>query len=370
MQKTKVLQFTIAKSMGGRTQYILNTWRHIDRNRFQFDFVTFSQQLQIESSLKNEGCEIYHISSYPEKNRELFIKEFKEVLRNGYDIIDIHTSYWRNLIVEELSKEAHIPKVIIHGHSTGISYLREGDVDPVKRHYEVKDKLHRGIATDYWACSQAVAEWLFLPQIPKDDVMIIPNSIETDRFRYVPEKRKKIRAELSLEDKFVLGFVGRLEPVKNLGFLIDLFCQIINDNENLNLLIVGGGSEEKRIKEMVHSLGVDDKTIFVGSVSNVEDYYQAMDLLLLPSFLEGFPLVLLEAQCSGLKCISIESIPDEAVIEDKVIRIPLEDKKRWKKTIQNLVNEDYCRLDMSQQLKKLGMDTEMKTKQIEKLYLK
>lgn len=80
MKKVKVLQFTVAKTKGGRTLYVLNNWKQIDKEKFQFDFITFNRELDFEQDLVKEGCRVWHLSCYPEDDREQFIKEFDDIL--------------------------------------------------------------------------------------------------------------------------------------------------------------------------------------------------------------------------------------------------------------------------------------------------
>ena len=369
--RIRLLQFTIAGSKGGRTQYILNLWRHIDHTRFRMDFVTFSDKLDFEEDLICDGCKVFHVKNYPEINREGFISEFKQILSNKYDIIEIHTSFWKDTIVEELSKEAGIKKIVIHGHSTGITQTTSNNKNEEKRkiqhHYRVKERLNDDIATDYWACSEECADWLYRPQISENKIKILPNTIDTNIFQYKEAVRRKTRNGLGLNDEFVIGFVGRLEPVKNLKFLIDVFAGVLQLNPNSKLLIVGDGSEKSSLVMYVRQNGLENKVLFTGKKENVVMFYNVMDCFMLPSLFEGFPLVVLEAFCCGLRCAVSQNVTESICISDDIKRLDINNTKSWIDfaigAIKRENREAYRKL-----LIEKGFDSGTQIKEIEKLY--
>ena len=121
MNKIKILQFPIANSKGGITNYILQNWKYIDKTKFRFDFATMSHSLDFAEELEEQGCKIYHISCYAEDNIEKFVHEFRNILNNeDYDVVHLHTKQWKSFLVERIAKEMGIKKIIIHAHSTGI----------------------------------------------------------------------------------------------------------------------------------------------------------------------------------------------------------------------------------------------------------
>lgn len=370
--KKKVLQFTIADSKGGRTQYILNLWRHINHEKYIFDFVTFSPFLDFEIDLIKDGCKVFHMKNYPEQNKIEFINEFNAVLENGYDIVEIHTSFWNDTIVEQLARYAGIKKIIIHGHSTGITKItaknKDREVEYINKHNSVKARLNDGIATDFWACSEDVANWLFKPQISKDKIRIIPNAIDTDRFRFCREKRESIRRKLHIDDQFVLGFVGRLEPVKNLEFLLDIFFRLHDIRAATSLLIVGEGSERSMIEKKIKEHSLEKDIMLVGNKNNPEDYYQAMDCFILPSLFEGFSIVLLEAQCMGLPSVVSTRVPIDAVKSGNVVRIPLNDIEKWVEKVFWCMNTEIDRINAYKLIKSDETDIKLQVKHIEELY--
>lgn len=370
-KRIKVLQFTVAASKGGQTQYVLNTWKHIDKTRFQFDFVTFNSELDFEEELKADGCKVFHMSCYPEKNREQFLKGFNTVLDRGYDVIEIHTSFWKDTIVEECAVQKGIKKIIIHSHSSGCARAigKKQEEEAMALHNHVKGKITADIATDFWACSKKAAEWLYGDRIEKDKIKIkiIPNAIDTRRFSYQPALRNKVRHELGIEHKYVLGHVGRLEYVKNHMFLLEVFADILRVKPDVVLLLVGEGKMREAIEEKGRDLGITDNLIMIGKSDVPEKYLQAMDAFVFPSLFEGFPLSVMEAQSTGLKCLCSDSITNEVAVTDNVEFLPLNDREAWVERILYL-SEGYIREDRSELVKAKGYDLYEQIKQLEEEY--
>lgn len=364
----KILQFAIASSQGGYTQYVANIWRLMNRDMLHFDFVTFSKTIDFAEEFIHGGCKVYQISTYPEEDMKTFMEEFGKVLDGGYDIIEIHTSFWKNTIVEQMAKERNM-KVIVHAHSTGISKAHSAEEEErlLKRHVDIKSKIDENIADDFFACSQAAADWLYGDAIPEERVKIIYNTIDTNRFAFNEEVRQKMREALQLHERFVIGHVGRLERVKNQQFLIEIFAEVHRQMENAVLLFIGDGSLRRELEELAKALDVKDSVIFMGKCSDTERYYQAMDILLLPSLLEGFSLVLLEAQCSGLRCLCSESIPQEVFITENIKKLPLCNRREW---IHEVIKTSDIqeREDKSSVLREYGFDTNKQIRRIEELY--
>lgn len=371
MQKIKILQFPVAASKGGVTQYVLNLWRHINHEKFQFDFVTFSNSLDFENELIKEGCNVFHFKHYPEEDEEGFKENFGKILAKGYDVIEIHTSYWKNNIVEKLAYQYGIKKIIIHSHTTWISdtLSREQTVKAFERHQMYKQKLYETPATDYWACSDRARDWLFGEFIPREKVKIIKNTIETSAFDYDSTIRKKLRKQFKFGSRYVIGFVGRLEKVKNTEFLFEVFKIIHETHSGVSLMIVGDGSLKDSLKLLAISYGISDDIVFTGRVDNVNEYLQAMDIFVLPSLFEGFPISVIEADCAGLKCLCSDNITSEIQINDRVSRISLNEKAMWVYEIEKEMNIKCERHGYKEDLVRKGFDTSTQIIMIENLYM-
>lgn len=170
---------------------------------------------------------------------------------------------------------------------------------------------------------------------------LIYNAIDVDRFRFNRSYRDEIRKKYNIEDKIVVGFSGRLSPQKNPLFLVEIFKEFHQLCSNSVLMIAGDGDLRKEIEKKVKEYGIENYTIMLGLRKDIEKYYQAFDLFLLPSLFEGLGIVLVEAQTAGLPVItSAGVVPDIATITSQCIRQDLNDKAiEWASASLRLLSE-------------------------------
>lgn len=366
MKKIRILQFPIANSYGGITHYALENWKWLNKSRFQCDFVTMSKHLDFADKILETGSRIFYISCYAEEDREQFIKEFNKILDEGYDVVHLHTKQWKSFLVEEICHKRKIPKVIVHAHNTGIDTS-----DPIKRnkevrlHENVKREFGKGLATDFWACSKLAADFLFGEQIPKNEIRIMHNAIELDKFIYNHVIRNEYRKNYGLDNSFVIGHVGRFVYQKNHEFLVRVFSEVLKIIDNARLILLGDGELCPEIRNQVKKLKIEDKVLFPGKRDDVNNWYQAMDVLCFPSRFEGLGIVLVEAQAAGLPCVISESFPEEVIIGHDIYQLPLREKE-WIMKLSEMTN--LTRKDNRMVLVEAGYDICDQIKVIEANY--
>lgn len=364
----KILQFPIADSFGGITHYILENWKWIDREKFQFDFATMSKSLGFSEQILSAGSKIHYISCYAEENEKKFVEEVNRILDEGYDAVHLHTKQWKSFLIEKICMERNVPKVIVHAHSTRCDaedfFIRKMERDT---HERVKKLFSASYATDFWACSEEAADWLFGRQIPADKIRIMKNAVEIEKFSYDGMKRNQIRQELGIKDNFVVGNVGRFVYQKNQKFLLEVFSKLCCVNHNAILLLVGDGPLENELKSMAVRYGISDRIKFLGKRKDVNELYQAMDLFALPSHFEGFGIVLIEAQISGLKCIVSKNIPLNANITGEVDYLD-NVAEVWVRKIQEYA-KGYYRKDKSAVTENKGYSIKQQILNVEAGYL-
>ncbi len=325
----------LGKMLGGGVEsFIMNYYRNIDRNKVQFDFIIDSDSTVIpRDEIINLGGRIIEVPPYQHifKYIKFVTKVFKE---NNYKIVHSHLNALSifPLFCAYISK---IPIRIAHSHST--TNTKEWRKNIIKN---VLKKFSKVFATDYLACSEHAGRWLFGNKtFEKGKVTIIYNAIETEKFKYNENIRKKIREQLNLENKFVIGHIGRFMKQKNHEFLIDVFNELCKENDNIMLVLIGKGPLEEKIKEKVKTLEIEKNVLFLGQIENVNEYIQAMDLFAFPSLYEGLGMVLIEAQYSGLLCVASNNVPKEAKISELVEFLDI-DINQWKNKIK-LYEKEY-----------------------------
>lgn len=366
-KKIKVLHFPIRNTNGGVTRSALKFWRYIDHDRFQFDFATCSPKLDFAQEITEQGCRVHYISCYAEQDERRFCEELRDILRQGYDVLHLNTSWWKSFYAEQVAREVGIKKIVVHAHSTFVDLQdnrkREKELAV---HEKLREKITSDLATHFLSCSTEAADFLFGTQVPRQEIRIMHNAVDISRYGYDEQKRFIMRNALRLNDRFVIGNIGRMSYAKNQLFLIDCFYEVQKRITNAVLMLVGNGELEKDIRERIDKYGIGDKVMITGAVENPEDYLQIMDVFALPSRFEGLPCALIEAQAAGLKCIVSAAVTREAEITDNVLYVDL-DKEQWVDSILSYA-QGYERLKVDRQIQDAGYDIREEIKVLEKLY--
>lgn len=120
--------------------------------------------------------------------------------------------------------------------------------------------------------------------IPESKVTVIPNAVDIEQFSTSPQRDEKLVAQLGLQDKSVLGFIGSFYAYEGLPLLLESLPVILAECPDVHILLVGGGPEESKLKTLVEQLGLSDKVYFTGRISHDEvgKYYDLIDLFVYP----------------------------------------------------------------------------------------
>lgn len=370
MKKIRILHMTPPIVRNGIYQYIFNNLKYISKEQFEFCFLMQNPgELMRTEEFQKYGFEIRSFHTVQRENPDQFRKEIIAILLDGYDVLHLHTSYWRGFMIEEIAMELGIPKVIVHSHSSRIDQADEKErIRQFRVHEQLKEQFCDRYATDFWACSSEAADWLYGPQIDRNRIRIMPNAIDIQKFRYCEKTRNTFRRKNHLEGKFVIGHTGRFEYQKNHGFLIKIFQQIHKKFENAVLVLVGEGAGEGQIRNMVREYGLSGSVMFPGWSVEIEQWLQAFDVYCLPSLFEGLPVSLVEAQTAGLKCICSNRVTKEAGITENVCFLE-PDVREWAKAISQYA-AGYKREDVSGIIKSAGYDLKDQVKILEHEYKK
>ena len=339
----RVLVFGMTDNPGGMESCIMNYYRHVDKNKIHFDFLCNWESMVCEKEVKANGSKVYTI---PQKSRNY--KAYKRAMNtffsehaDEYDVFWYNTCTLTNIDYLIYAKRYGIKKRIIHAHNSG----NETSMIRGILHYVNKIRLGR-YATDFWSCSMAAAVYFFIKkQIHSQKYRLINNAISTYNYKYDILIRNEVRKNLGLEDKYVIGHVGRFQFQKNHEFLIDIFYEYLKLDSRAVLMLVGQGEEEDAIRQKVINLGIEKSVLFMGVRTDVNRLLQAMDVFLLPSRFEGLPLVLIEAQTSGLRCLTTKNkVPYEVNVTGNVEFEELKENSiEWAHHIECMEKQPYDR---------------------------
>ncbi len=348
---------------GGVESVVMNYYRHIDKNKVQFDFICDNDSTCIpKEEIEKLGGKVILIPQYQKIFK--YHKELKRVLKEGkYKIVHSHINA---LSVFSLwaAKSAKVPVRIAHSHST--SNKKEWKKTLLKSALRPFSKV---FATDYFCCSELAGRWLFGNKTyDQGKVYLLNNAIDVDKFKYDENIRKEKRNELKIKDnQFVIGHIGRFVKQKNHDFLIDIFNEIYKQNKDTILLLAGEGPLKEEIENKVKKLGLEKNVMFLGQRNDANELYQAMDVFLFPSLYEGLGMVLIEAQCSNLLCVASTEVPSIAKITNDVFFISLnQTAKVWADEI--MLYKKTERNDSTKMVSSSGYNINKEIKKLEEEY--
>lgn len=367
MEKIKVLEVGLSYKFGGIENFLISYFKKIDKNKFAVDFINVFEKTK-EESFYNEMTSNFNVYNLPNYRIHpiKFIKELKKLNeKENYDIFHYNMNSACYLIPLVAAKICKIKVIIAHSHNSS------NDKGVLKSFLHFVNKRFIPLfANTYFACSETAGKWFFSKKIrTSKDYYIINNAINVEKFKYNNKTRVSLRNKLGItNDTFVIGHVGRFKPQKNHLFLIDVFNEYLKSNKKSVLLLIGKGPLEHQVKEKVKKLGLNDNVIFLGQCSNVNEFYNAMDIFLLPSLYEGLPIVGVEASTNGLNCIFSNNITKEIDILKNIKFVNLEINEwvnsviKIEKSAKNDRNDNYYKLLKS------DYNIEIASKKLEDIY--
>lgn len=294
------------------------------------DFIVHTSYKGIlEDSLEKRGSKIFHVA--PLRDGIIsYMSNIKKIIKNGeYNIIHVNQGY-KGIAFLAIAKLYGINIRIAHSHMAGIP---ENLFESFERY--ICRSIAKFLSTDLFACGNDAASWMWgWRTFKKGKVHIMTNAIPFDHFKFSQENRDRIREELGIKNSLVVGNVARFSYQKNHDFLIKIFNDLLNIQENSVLLLVGRGELENDIHQLVNGYNLNDRVLFLGVRNDVPLLMNAMDIFLLPSRFEGLPVTLVEAQANGLPCLVSDSITKEIKISDRIEFYSLQDNSHlWAKKI-------------------------------------
>lgn len=327
----RILHSVSNMDRAGIETMLMNYYRHIDRDKVQFDFLCNKPKKgAYDDEIRELGGKIYvspglNPFKYPEY-LEFMKKLFKA--HPEYNVIHAHNGAL-GVYALHAGKVNNIPVRIFHAH--GASITRDWKL-PLKLF--CKSRLKSNI-NHKWTCGVDAARCYYGNRtVDENDFLLVRNAIEVERFVFNAEVRRKMRNRYNLEGKHIIGHVGRFMTQKNHSFLIDVFDELCRQDDKAVLFLAGDGELMPEMKKKVKKLGLAEKVIFAGNIDNVNEIYQMFDVFVLPSVWEGLPVVGIEAQTASLPCIFSSAVTRETAVTENCRFISLDaPKSKWVKVI-------------------------------------
>jgi glycosyltransferase involved in cell wall biosynthesis len=360
---------------GGQNVYVRHVGEALARQGWRVEMFTRASspnQPKIVEHLTN--CRTIRLTAGPEEfiprdeifgYRHQFVEEFlKFQKKEGINYSLIHTNYWiSGWVGLELKRKLSVPVVHTY-HSLGAVKYKSVSTIPMiaKTRLKVeKDCLEnddRIVAT-----SPQEQEHMRSLVSGKGNITIIPCGTDIEHFGSIDPEEARIRLGFAPDAKVVL-YVGRFDKRKGIETLVRAVnaSQWRND-PNLKLVIGGGsrpgqsdGIERERIEGIVNELGLTEKTLFPGRISDEElpIYYSAADVCVVPSHYEPFGLVAIEAMASGTPVVAsdVGGLQFTVVPEETGLLAPPKDVESFAKAIDRLLSNPQWRDRLGQNARK------------------
>ncbi|MCL2717324.1 MAG: glycosyltransferase [Lachnospiraceae bacterium] len=361
----RILHVLASVNRGGAESRTMDLYRNINREKVQFDFLINNKKTShYEAEILSMGGRVYRIPRFFIYNYFSYRKAVREFFRVHHDfkMIQGHLTSSAAIFLP-IAKKAGVPVTIAHSRNAGVDPGLKG----VLTHL-FQFRLNR-IADHLFACSRIAGIAVFGRKAwEKGKITYIPNAIETEKFEYDETSRTDLRDKFGLNGKFVIGHVGRFDYQKNHKYLLKVFYEVQKQKPESCLFLVGDGNGKEDFQIAARQMGIAEKIVYAGRVDEPWKYYQAMDYFVFPSFFEGLPGVVVEAQTSGLKCLISDTIADEVMVTENIKAMSIKNEPiKWAEFI--IKTCEYKRIKMAGEIKAAGFDASIQAKKMENFYL-
>lgn len=361
--KKKILIIGLTERMGGVETFIYNTTKFSEKEKYEYYYLVHGAENAVYEKEINDfygnDNHIFFVDSikkHPFKTMNQLRKFYKD---NKFDFIHLQTGSCAEVMYVFPFIYFMKAKLISHSHCSGGN-------NKFKNNFY---KLFLRISTSkYLSCSKVASDWLF-GNISEEKLTIINNGVDHKRFEYNEIYREEIRRKYNISDSTkLIGHVGRLSKEKNHEFMLEILAKLNHIENDYKLMFVGVGPLEDSLKELAIRLKISNKVIFAGKQMEIEKYYSAFDIFLMPSLYEGLPIAGIESQCEGLDCVFSDTIDHQIMITDRANMLSLnESADYWAQKIQSL-NLNHNRKKYSDVIDKNGYSIHNTIQILEKVY--
>ncbi|MFN2744361.1 glycosyltransferase family 1 protein [Bacillus sp. z60-18] len=369
----RVLHIVSGMNRGGAETMIMNMYRHTDRRHVQFDFISHREETcDYDPEIIRRGGRVFYVPSIGQSGLMSYIKNVRDILieKGPYSAVHAHTDFQTGFAALA-AKLAGVPVRICHSHNTAWK-PNPRLWDTVQLH--IFRRLILSYSTALCACGRDAGRFLFGGKKMRNKaVHLLQNGIDLDRFRETNSLAKaEIKRRFGIrENTMVIGHVGRFFEQKNHAFLLDLTAYLKNSGISFQAVFAGDGPLRPQIEEKAARLGLEGDIHFLGVVEDIPALMQTFDVFVMPSLFEGLPLVLVEAQASGLPCVVSDNITEETDLGLGLLqRVSLETGfERWTEEIVRAVQTEKPRWpDIQHSLTERGYDAKANLMRLMNIY--
>ena len=337
----RILHVGLSLQPAGTETLVIGAYRRVDRERIQFDFaVPEGPRGTLTDEVLSLGARVYPYPVPSALKPWPFDRVIRQILREQGPFHGVHGhNYYRSGSLLRAAAAANIPLRIAHSH-----FAEDGATNSLfRRAYRAyARRLIDRYATHQIGCSREACESLFGRDCWTDSrTMVVHNGIDLEAFESADPEGHALRQELGLaNDAVLVGHVGRFMAQKNHRFLVEVFADLARRRTDVVLILVGAGPLRPEVEQQVHRLGLQERMRFLGLRQDLPTVLASLDVLVMPSLYEGFPVVLVEAQAAGIPSVVSSTITREVDLGAGLLHfVELGDPREWGDRLENAIGE-------------------------------
>jgi len=369
----RVLHIVGGMNRGGAETMIMNIYRALDRNVLQFDFIIHRKDVcDYDEEIRRLGGRIFYVPSIGASSPVAFVKALTKTIKQAgpFQAVHAHTDFQTGFSALA-AKLAGVKVRICHSHNTAWKQSPNWLDHLMLKGFR---QLIFTFSTQLVACGEDAGAFLFgQKKMENGRVEVLPNGIDLSLFfQPGPNEKAEIKKQLHLhEKKMIIGHIGRFHEQKNHVFFMELAQTLKKQGVSFQLVLVGDGPLKPVVESYAKKADILEDIVFTGVVSDVPKYMKAFDVFVMPSLFEGLPLVLVEAQASGLPCVISDHITEEVDLGCGLVkRMSLRDSAHeWMKAVLEAYHaEPPLQETIISQLEQRGFDVKQNITRVMDLY--
>lgn len=363
----RILHSVSYMSRGGIETMLMNYYRNMDRTKVQFDFLCNSYLPgAYDEEILSLGGRIFRTPGFNPIKRSAYKRYMRKLFLEHpeYKIVEAHNGPLGRYAMKA-AKDSGIPVRIYHAHGADLRF----DLKWPIKYYCMKMLKHS--MNEHFVCSEKAGRFYMGDEVmDRGDYHFIPNAIAVEKFVYNEEVRERLRKTYGLENKAVVGHIGRFSAPKNHQFLLEVFAVLRRIIPQAHLVLVGDGEWKDKVIHQIDTLGIKDNVTLTGNIPNPQDWYQAFDVFLMPSLWEGLPVTGVEAQAADLPCVFSTAVTREVALSDKAEFIGLDEPvDKWATRLSDILGNLAPREDRTALITDTHYNIKEEAGRLQDLYL-
>ncbi len=336
----RILYIVPRLRLAGTEKQVSLLAKNLDRNRFDVKVCTLTELGPFADDIKKEGIEVFTTDIKSVYNPLIFWRLYRIIRKGRFDIVS--TFLWEANVIGVISAKLARVSVIISSHRNIGTWK--------KTRHVLLEKLANCLSNKIVAVSEAVRSYsIARDRMNPDKIVTIHSGIDYKRFDKFNFNISKLRQNFALGiNSSIIGTIGTLASHKNHKDFLFAAKEVKREYNEAVFLIVGEGYLKNELEQLARDLGIENDVEFVGEREDIPQILSIMDIFVLPSALEGFSNVILEAMATGLPVVAtnVGGIPELVVNKQTGILVPPDEPEELAKAIVDLLRDKNTSREM------------------------